>query len=415
MVATSIGKRIKETYEGFTDLMKMVPIIKEHTANPKKFWLTQRRAICTGMKERYSITEKPDIEVLIPIHYNAVDLPLLFYGLSRQIVNPDKKVGLTVVMHNNQNVKKWNMFDDGSWRIMRELLSCGVPIKMMTLVDPLLTGPHMAWQYLIAKSTGKQIAILDADCLPPSQWVSRITKPMEENNKIRFTGGVRIEMTGLFPFSFTTKINYIRAIFQHIIDPYKPNLPRMKSFQGGQGGYRRNLIYSTFNGLLGGPEGDSVFAGIMVKKYGEDCFAFADAPVFCKVTNPKRLSKEDVFVKMQRMLRSCLPRKFAVRLQGDRPRFNKTMYYISLYSRWFRPIIDRYIKSDVLTSEEIMRIFIQTAIDQGFYDNPHVRQFIKRMKKEKLNIHNNQQLLKLYCSIAENCHRPTLLDHLRST
>lgn len=235
---------------------------------------------------------------------------------------------------------------------------------------------------------------------------------MEGNNKVRFTGGVRIEMTGLFPFNFTTKINYIRAALQHIADPYKPNLPRMRSFQGGQGGYRRNLIYSTFDRLLGGPEGDTVFAGIMIKKYGEDCFAFADAPVFCKVTNPKKLSKEDVLMKMQEVLHRYLPRKSVAKSQG-KPRFDKTIYYISLYSSWLRPMIDRYVKSGALIPEEVAGIFIQTAIDQGFYDNPHVRKFIERLKKEKLSVHNNQQLLQLYCTIAEHCHRPTLTGRLR--
>jgi len=414
MKTASVSQRIKESISGCIDLSKMLSVIKEHQHNPLKFWGKYQTTICTGIQERYVIIKQPDIEVLIPIHHNMSDLPLLFYGLSQQQINQNYRVGLTVVMHNNKDIRKWNMYDDGSWKIIKELLIKNVPIKILTLTDPLLTGPYMAWQYLIAKSTGKKIAILDADCLPPSQWLSRITKLLDENHRIRFTGGIRIDMVNLFPFNITTRFNYIRTILKNIISPYKPNLPHMKAFQGGQAAYNRKLIDSTFNKFLGNPEGDSIFAQIMLKKYGDDCFAFADAPVFCKITHPKKISKDSIISKTQRIIWKYIPKNLAAKLPKIQPRFNITLYYIYLYSFWFRPFIDRYTKNGSLTHQEIAEIFIQTAIYQKFDSNPYVRRFIKYLERDNFNVNNNQQLFQLYFGIARNCHRPTLINHLIS-
>jgi len=402
-------KELESACTSLRELGSMSLSIQENKrSNPSVFWQNNFRAISAGIKESYSGEKDPDVEVLIPVYHNADDLPLLLYGLSRQTTEPHQRVGLTVVMHNNQNLPKWGMWNDGSREIIETLVTDQVPIKVLELTDPLLTGPYMSWQFLIAQSTGRKIAVLDADCLPPPSWLSELTRPLFENSDKKFSGGAKVDMGGSFPYNVTTRINCLGMMARNIASPGEPNLPHVKRFQGGQAAYDGSTARRLMKDLIGIPGGDGEFARKMLEEFGEDCFAFANAPVFCKMTNPDRLTSTVFIEKARHMLRLYFPNSIPAEPSGDS---DKRLYYIRLYSPWFQPLIDAYLQKRSLTGEEIVAIFTQTANEQGFCENKYVVQFIKRMEELwKNGASNSEQLVRLHKEISVNCHRPTLIE-----
>lgn len=405
-------RELTSVVQSLCEMGAMLPGIRGQEKNPGVFWQDNFEPISARMKTIYSDKNNPDVEILVPVHHNADDLPLLFYGLSKQKIEPDQRVGLTVVMHNNQDRPEWKMNDDGSWKIIEALSIVQVPIKILELTDPLLTGPYMSWQYLIAQSTGQKIAVLDADCLPPSYWLSRITQPLFENGDKKFSGGVRVDMNGIFPYNITTRVNCVGMMIRNIVNPDEPNLPRIDRFQGGQAAYDGTMARLLMKDLIGTPGGDGKFAKEMLRRYGEGCFAFANAPVFCKMTNPDQITLETLIRKIQRTAQLYLPNGVVVRPPGDNDR---DLHYIYLYSPWFRSIVDAYFVESSLTMERATVVFTQTALEQGFSKNPHVVQFVEKIQNFRGDgIGNVNQLVDFHRQILVNCHRPTLTDLIKA-
>lgn len=408
-IHSNLINKFLQIWRPLADLFEIKKSIQQHSKDPERFWRQNIDGICARLKDKYILCDKPDIEVLIPIHHNKANLPLLLFGLSKQIIDPSKIVSLTLLMHNNCNKKKWNMYDDGSWLIIKFLQKKAVPVRILTLADPLLTGPYFAWQFLIAKSVGKKIAILDADCVPPSRWLTQLLKPLQYSGA-RFSGGVRIEITKRLPYFFTTRIYFLWTTIINLFYKNNPNLPMMKTFQGGQAAYNKKLIMPVFKDFLGCPEGDTLFSWNMIRKYGESCFSFSNNPVFYKVTHVKHGSTINIFLSIKTYVLRFFRKGFLIHNNFIDTHFK--FYEICLYSSWFRSFVEKYKQQGRLSNADVMRIFNQTSVRLRFVDNRHVKKYAKRLQKDQKTICNDAQLLSLYFEISENCHKPTIVERL---
>lgn len=402
-----------EAVQGWSELQKIRPWLKEQqTVGVENFWLNHKAEIIAGLKEIYQLTDYPDVEVMSPVHKNYADLPLLLLGLSKQKITSYQAVQLTVCMHNNVDHPEWKMQRDKSWDIINELKASGVPIKVITLDDPLLSGPYISWQYLLRSSKAKFCAVLDADSIVPSSWLERITQPLKIHPSADFTGGVR-EIVGSHPsIELPARLYYFLTTIRAVFDKRGPNLAQVGRFAGGQAAYRVNEVAPFLDQMLGLPQGDGSLAHMLLSNKGANSFAFADAPVLNRVDVYRSAGTlQEYLSKIRYASRAIIPSRI-------QKYFNLEITYgaqdhlatLDRYCPWSRVIIRKFNTQGNLSSEEMKHALQETAETFCFMENKYVQGFLTKNFKESYT--TPDEILEFCFYFAKECIRPTMAEHM---
>lgn len=404
-----------EAVRGWAELQKIRPWLKEQqTVGVENFWQSHKAEIIAGLKEIYQITDSPDVEVMSPVHKNYADLPLLLLGLSKQKITSQQSVQLTVCMHNNVDHPEWKMQRDKSWDIIDELKAAGVPIKVITLDDPLLTGPYLSWQYLLRTSKAKFCAVLDADSIVPSSWLERITKPFKAHPTADFTGGVR-DIVGSQPsIEIPARLYYLLTTVRAVFDKKGPNLAQVGRFAGGQAAYKMSEVSPFLDQMLGLPQGDGSLAYLLLNNKGANSFAFADAPVLNRVDSYRSADTlQEYLSKIKYASRAIIPRRI-------HKYFNLEITYgaqdhlatLDRYCPWSRVIIRKFNTQGSLSGKEMKHALQETAETFCFMENKYVLEFLTKNFKELYT--TPDEILEFCFYFAKACIRPTMVDHMET-
>ena len=352
-------------YSGFRDLMAVTPAKRECAKNgPEQFWDDHQREIAQGLKERYTLTDHPDIEVITPVHHNAADLPLLLWSLARQDLPTNKNIRFTVVMHNNTNRPELDQSRDESWDMVDALVAAEVPVHIVPLDDPILAGPYISWQYGLLQAEGKISAVIDADSVLPASWVRRIVAPLEHDHSVLITSGVRILFGTERKIEILSHAYYLSTAISSVLAPPGPNLAIARRFIGGQAAYRTSAVQPLLRKWCGLPQGDHALANQVLQKFGESSYQFSDAPVHNRV-DPHRNSKH-FWHKFGMAARTITPKsldRFLPELPDDQ---YTSIASLLRYCPWSRPLITQFMQHHVLSGQQIKSILENTAQDQFF-------------------------------------------------
>lgn len=365
--------------------------------DPKRMWTRHRARIFENLTERFS-SGQPDIEVATPVHKNSTDLPLLLNSLGNLHVPDGKTLGLTMVMHNA---------DEESWRIAEELREAEVPVRIKRLDDPLLTGPYMSWQYLVASSEGDLLATIDADSAAIPSWLSTMYEPLADP-AVCIAGGPRY----YFPVVNFAIREYKSLVNAHLLN--KHSLDR-KDFVAGNSVVKTDHVKDMVREqMLGMPAGDCMLHNIVRDTYGGDAIRFANAPV---------LNDGDKFNTMTRQQLIGYAARSLVRRTPLQKVYKASSASISLtspygstyhYNPWTRDIIAGWAQTGSLSVEELYGSFEQTAIKQGFTDNPYVQRFLQDRPLRIGELTSPHHIFAALCQLAHYTTRPTLEDHLNA-
>lgn len=363
--------------------------------HPKQMWLRHKERVFENLTERFN-AGKANIEIATPVHKNSSDLPFLLYSLGNLRVSDNKALSLTMVMHNA---------DEESWQIAEELREAGVPVHIKRLDDPLLTGPYMSWQYLVACCEGDLLATVDADSAVTPGWIEKLYKPFVSSPAL-ISGGPRY---------YFSKANFAIRGYKSLVNTHlmrKQNLG-VKDFVAGNSTVKADPIKDIVHEqMLGMPAGDWMLHNIVRDTYGGDAIRFVNAPV---------LNNGDKFNNMT-------PPQFigyAARSLARRTPLQKVYeassasYYLTSphgstyhYNPWTRDIISVWAQTGSLSVEELYGSFEQTAIKQGFTDNPYVQRFLQDRPLGIGELTSPHHIFTALCQLARYTTRPTMEDHL---
>lgn len=402
-----------DVYVGWRELRALWSIVRESNQTiPQKFWEKRHREIIDCLKEKYQLTDKADIEILIPIHKNAADLPLLLWGLAHQSVEGLGSVQLTVVMHNNSEHPEWDMKQDGSWRYVGELIANNVPIRVLTLADPLLTGPYLSWQYGLQQSQGKITAVIDADSVPTQSWIKRITAPLRKDNAVQFTGGVR-ELFGTTELiRALSRAYYLATTIKSVFDKSGgPHLPNSGRFAGGQAAYRTDCVQTIIGNWYGLPQGDGTLAAQLVREHGNRSFVFVDAPVLNRADGHRNQSK--LLRKVGLAAHVVVPDQLRRWLPQQESEAEVHLSTLMRYCPWAQQILNEFFINKKIDSEKAKELMIITAEEQHFENNPYFIEFMINYRFE--DIESSKKMLSLIFDFAKSCIRPTMLSYQPKT
>jgi len=152
-------------------------LFRDALSDPDGFWEEHREEVRRKLDALLIRPEDDwtnEIELVIPVHNNARDLPLLLFTLSS--LEADQRFGLTVVLHNSS---------DESERIIREATD---KVRILRLDSDLLQGAPYAWQFGLAMSRGKIVAQVDADSAVDSKWLKQIVAPFSRKEVLAVSG-----------------------------------------------------------------------------------------------------------------------------------------------------------------------------------------------------------------------------------
>ncbi|MFO0704163.1 MAG: glycosyltransferase family A protein [Patescibacteria group bacterium] len=409
-----------------TDIPELLEIQKQlsrYRGNEARYWNTNRDFIAERLKNRLVIGA-PN-EVIIPIHKNGRDLPILLDSLANQNIDRVGPYSLTCLMHNNADVPEWGMRRDESWDQVAFLANSGVSVRVLQLTDPLLTGPYTSWQYALHMSQGSNVAVIDADSIITKNWLDRLTKPLDDNQDVVITGGQRVYLDAPSSVVVPSSAHYLLSIASHLTDNSGPHLVKGTRFYGGQAAYRGPVVRNLIGEIFGMTDGDVLFSEFLVNKFGLDAFAFANAPV-ADVPDKYRNSKNlrHYVERIRDGATVFLPDQLSTIVKPNNTpteRANKKLGMAHRYCPWTRVIIDSYRQLGRISNTEVLDALERTAAEQHFNDNSHYRSFMENCRTTGIipgfntEIYEDPQaLLALINNLGTSIVRPTMKDYIQS-
>lgn len=379
------------------------------------FWEQNKEAIAAELKQKYTISPNPDIEIISPIHKNAQDLPLLLWSMAGLEGTENKSVQITLIMHNNSGNSETESARDPSWESIEELQRMGVPLSVKEFSHPMLTGPYASWQYGLATSTGEVLCVVDADSLLPPSWLNQITKPLADN-KVLFTGATRVLVDTDKSIAIPSKAyNYLASMQHVLLGGSEPHLAKKYRFAGGQAAYRGEIAREVILSQLGQPTGDGHFAQVMLKRFGDDSFSFATAPALNKADNHRKATSPiDYIKKVSHAARAVLPPLQSIidKVLPPADVYESGVGTSYRYVPWTRPLIDFFTQQGSITKNTVLAIIEETATQQHYEDNVYLQHFLITAKSavhiETITTH--RELLELIFELAERIVVPTFRE-----
>ena len=122
------------------------------------------------------------------------------------------------------------------------------------------------------------------------------------------------------------------------------------------------------------------------EQYGNESVRFANAPVINIPTKFRNVtSADDLLQRILRFSQTLLPENLARKIKPKVTQDEKMLDEIRIiyhYCPWARNIIDSYraAKNErkKYTTEDLAEAFAYTAVNQGFTDNSHVRNYLEK-------------------------------------
>src|SRR3989338_11709987 len=377
--------RTIESGRNTAQLIACAQMHKNYKSDPEKFWVEEESSIIRGLTERFDICAHNENEIVVPVHMNGLtDIPTLLKALSMLNLNGEGPTQLTFGMHNNHG--KFGAERDFSWDIVEWLQHNGVPLNIRELSDPLLTGPYISSQFLLAINTAKNIcASVDADSIPPPDWFKNLSKPLNDDEVVISTGQ-RVLVDGPAYLNAAYKGYYTLTTGKYIAKSAGPNILRGGKFLGGQAAYRAPVIREEVDKILGIPLADLMLSEMIQEQYGSESVRFANAPVINIPTKFRKVtSAEDLHQRILRFSQTLLPENLARRIKPKVTQDEKMLEEIRIiyhYCPWARNIIESYRAAkherNKYTTRDLAEAFAHTAVNQGFTDNRHVKNYLDK-------------------------------------
>lgn len=372
--------RPSEHPTGYRELKALEPLARlSEKGEHELFWETHKEEIAKDLKERFRSDQTPAVEVVIPVHKNGPDMPFLLSGLSKQHTTDLGSVRLALVMHNNAGNEGYPR--DSSWDQVEYLEQQGVPLRVVEFTDRLLTGPYVSWQYCLFSSEAPITAVLDADSIPPPQWLHKMVAPLIQSERdkstVVCTGSLR-QFFGLDEKIIHTlsRAQLLAIDIKIMFAPPGPNLVVGGRFTGGQAAYRTEMATDIIRNWGGMPQGDLTFAKDLLQKYGDAAFLYCDAPVLNKADRNR--NTQELHIKLLRAARIFVPKRFHKYMVKEQDRELNELATLSRYIPWTRPLIAAFTSQGKLSAKEYRQVLVTTATSDGFAVNEHVQHFLQQ-------------------------------------
>lgn len=349
------------------ELRKLYKFLEPARINPEAFWNEHKNNIIEGLQKVFNAqdSETPEIEVIVPVYKNYKDLVGLLYTLARQEVEGLGTIKLTFCMHNN--------IGDQSWDLVSDLRNGGFNLNTEPLAHPLLTGPYISWQYLLATGQGKQLAVLDADSVCSPHWIKNITQPLRDNPNVSLACGLRW-MQGYFLESVSS-VSYLifKTIAATLTGKY-PNLPLESRYVGGQAAYDSSEAKRIIDIILGLPAGDGMFGWILESDPENLRSQYVPEAVANEMDSYRKfVSIKDVFNKSRRVVGEIIPQLKHKSREATEENIilgiKEYFFTINRYCHWFRPFYAEFEKcfeqKTPLTKEMIFKIAEEIIRSKG--------------------------------------------------
>ena len=415
MHTSELADRTIEVITTSGELYQLSRDLRKYQQNPEQFWQINSSQIAQGLASRYSNSDNPQNQIIIPVYHNAYDLPPLLYSLAKQEIAHLGTTKLTMLMHNNGiNSGKER---DASWDIIEELQESGVPIDVLPLMDPLLTGPYTSWQYALAMNSAQTAcAILDADSMAPKNWLKSMVKPIYDNPNVLFTGGQRIYAGGAAQACLPSSIYYALNTGTYILNNTL-DIVKNTNFMGGQAAYRGDFARKAVTDILGFPDGDILLSEYIYNNCGSESFQFSYAPVVNTPDQYRNISVSSDYAHMVRRGLAVVVPPLSTQLKPTLTREQNWCYQlknIHHYTPWARDIVTTAFSQGNMTPAEIIAVFKATADKQQFIDNRHVEALLQ----DGLLCFDSQAILDFegvataIRYIGYTCVRPTMIDYM---
>src|SRR3989344_1837119 len=382
--SSNLTCRAIESGRNTAQLIACAQMHERYKSAPEQFWNEEESSIIRGLTERFDICAHPENEIVVPVHMNGLtDIPTLLKAFSMLNLEGVGPTQLTFGMHNNHG--KFGAERDFSWDIVEWLQHNDVPLNIRELSDPLLTGPYISSQFLLAINTAEDIcASLDVDSIPPPDWFKNLSKPLNDDEVVISTGQ-RVLVDGPAYLNAAYKAYYTLTTGKYIAST-EPNILRGGKFLGGQAAYRGPVIRKEVDKILGIPLADLMIAEMIQEQYGNESVRFANAPVINIPTKFRNVtSADDLLQRILRFSQTLLPENLARKIKPKVTQDEKMLDEIRIiyhYCPWARNIIDSYQaaknEGNKYTTEDLAEAFAYTAVNQGFTDNRHVRNYLDK-------------------------------------
>src|SRR3989338_1238128 len=350
--------RTIESGRNTVQLIACAQMHKNYKSDPEKFWVEEESSIIRGLTERFDICAHPENEIVVPVHMNGLtDIPTLLKAFSMLNLEGVGQTQLTFGMHNNRG--GFGGVRDFSWDIAEWLQHNGVPLNICESVD--------------------------ADSIPPPDWFKNLSKPLNDDEVVISTGQ-RVLVDGPAYLNAAYKGYYTLTTGKYIAKSAGPNILRGGKFLGGQAAYRAPVIREEVDKILGIPLADLMLSEMIQEQYGSESVRFANAPVINIPTKFRKVtSAEDLHQRILRFSQTLLPENLARRIKPKVTQDEKMLEEIRIiyhYCPWARNIIESYRAAkherNKYTTRDLAEAFAHTAVNQGFTDNRHVKNYLDK-------------------------------------